>query len=129
MSDLEDAISEVNSETTPQNVSPLEQAIHEVHTDAGTPSPVTEPSLWDKYLGFQESQLAGATSGLGSLAGGLTYLGALAKGDSTDTAENARKQVASALTYEPKTAEGKRQSGEMADAADYYMGGAAGRNL
>jgi hypothetical protein len=127
MSDLDDAISEVNAGTIPANTPPLEQAIHEVHADAGQPSPVAEPSLWNKYLGFQESQLAGATGGLGSLAGGLTYAGALMKGDSPETAENARQQVSSALTYSPRTAEGKRQAGEMGQAADYYMGGAGGR--
>lgn len=129
MSDLEDAISEVNSATTPPTVSPLEQAIHEVHADAGEPSPVTNPSLWDKYLGFQESQLAGATGGLGSMAGGIGYLGNLAAGGTPEQAEAMRQRIASGLTYSPSTAEGKRQTAEMGAAAHEYLGGAAGEKL
>lgn len=76
-----------------------------------------DPSLWDRYLGFQESQLAGATGGIGSLAGGLGYLGSLARGDSSEEAEKNRAGISSALTYAPRTEEGKQQTAAMSDAA------------
>lgn len=128
MSSLDDAISEVSADSTPTNVSPLDQAIHEVHADAGAPSPVADPSLWDKYLGFQESQLAGATGGVGSLAGGLGYLGNLAAGGTPEQAEAMRQRIASDLTYSPKTEEGKKQTAAMGEAAG-MLGQTGGEKL
>jgi hypothetical protein len=96
--------------------------------EAAAPTAKT-PSLLDKYLGFQESQLAGATGGIGSLAGGLGYLGNLAAGGSPEQAEAMRQRIASGLTYSPKTEEGKRQAQEMSSAADTYLGAAGGRKL
>jgi hypothetical protein len=77
------------------------------------------PSLWDRYLGFQESQLAGATGGIGSMAGGLGYLGSLALGRSSEDAEKDRAGIASAITYSPRTEEGKKQTAAMQEAGSY----------
>jgi hypothetical protein len=98
-------------------------------TEAASAPVAKEPSMLDKYLGFQESQLAGATGGIGSLAGGLGYLGNLAAGGSPEEAEAMRQKIASGLTYSPRTEEGKRQLGEMGKAADAYLGGEGGRQL
>ena len=86
-------------------------------------------SLFDKYLGFQESQLAGATGGVGSLAGGIGYLSNLALGGTPEQAEAMRQRIASGLTYSPRTEEGKRQSGEMAQTAHDLLGGAGGEKV
>jgi len=78
-----------------------------------------EPSLMDRYTGFQEAQLAGATGGVGSLAGGLSYLGALGTGQGTDAAEAIRRKVSDALTYSPRTEQGKKQAAAMGEASSY----------
>lgn len=78
-----------------------------------------DPSLWDRYLGFQEGQLAGATGGIGSLAGGLDYLGSLALGRSPEQAEQERAGITSALTYAPRTEEGKKQAAAMGETSSY----------
>jgi hypothetical protein len=88
-------------------------------TDIAAPPTPVESSLWDKYLGFQESQLAGATGGVGSMAGGLGYLGSLALGRSPEEAEKDRAGIADALTYSPRTEEGKAQTAGMGEAASY----------
>jgi hypothetical protein len=76
-----------------------------------------DPSLWDKYVGFQESQLAGATGGIASLAGGLGYLGRLAITGDPDEAKAVQQDIQSGLTYAPRTALGKKMSSEMQEAA------------
>ena len=80
---------------------------------------VSEPtsSLWDKYVGFQESQLAGLTGGVAGMAGGMSYLGNLVLGKSSDEAKSASEALAGALTYSPRTAEGKKQTADMSAAA------------
>lgn len=78
-----------------------------------------DPSLWDKYVGFQEGQLAGVTGGVGSMAGGLGYLGSLALGRSPEDAEKDRAGIASALTYAPRTEEGKKQAAGMGEVSSY----------
>lgn len=78
------------------------------------------PSLWERYKGFQESQLAGLTGGVASLGGGLTYLGTLAAtGGNTDAAKAVKDDTERTLTYRPRTEEGQRQSADMSDAAGY----------
>ncbi len=93
------------------------------HAAGGDVDKLPEPSLWDiakdKYLGFQESQLAGATGSIGGMAGGIAYLGSLARGRSPEEAEADRAGLANALTYSPRTEEGKKQTAAMADAASY----------
>jgi hypothetical protein len=98
-------------------------------TEEAAPPEVKQPSLLDKYLGFQESQLAGATGGIGSLAGGLGYLGNLAAGGTPEQAEAMRQKIAGGLTYSPRTEEGKSQLDEMGKAADTYLGGEGGRKV
>jgi hypothetical protein len=128
MSDLDNAISELSASSAPPNVSPLDQAIHEIHADVGAPSPVADPSIWQKYLGFQESQLAGATGGIGSMAGGIGYLGNLAAGGTPEQAEAMRQRISSGLTYSPRTEEGKKQTAAMGNAAS-MLGSAGGEKL
>ena len=111
------AYSEQQASTAPPAFDPLAYsaavvADPERKTEAAAPAPVKTPSLLDKYLGFQESQLAGATGGIGSLAGGIGYLGNLAAGGTPEQAEAMRQRIASGLTYSPRTEEGKRQSGK-----------------
>jgi hypothetical protein len=98
-------------------------------TEAAAPPEVKSPSLLDRYLGFQESQLAGATGGIGSLAGGLGYASNLALGGTPEQAEAMRQKISGALTYSPRTDEGKRQADEMGKAADTYLGGEGGRRV
>lgn len=106
-------------------------------TGGSTPHPLTKtdksdhksPTLWDRYKGFQESQLAGLTGGVASLAGGLSYLGDRALlGRSDETAQANKSKVESDLTYSPRTEEGKRQTEEMSDAAA-YLGAKPGHYL
>lgn len=87
-------------------------------TAAAAPPEAKDPSLMDRYLGFQESQLAGVTGGVGSMVGGLGYLGSLALGRSPEDAEKDRTGISSALTYSPQTEEGKKQTAAMGEAAD-----------
>lgn len=78
------------------------------------------PTLWDRYLGFQESQLAGASGGVASLAGGLSYLGdrvLLQKSD--EEAQADRAAIENDLTYTPRTQEGARQTANLSEAARY----------
>lgn len=84
-----------------------------------TPGTRPSPSMWDKYLGFQESQLAGASGGIGSLAGGLSYLGRRLEGGTEEEAQAERKASQQAITYQPRSAEGKRQAADLAEAASY----------
>lgn len=78
-----------------------------------------KPSLWDKYIGFQESQLAGLSGGVGSLAGGLSYAGRRLEGGTEEEAQQERRDIQNALTYPPHTAEGKQRAAEMSKAASY----------
>ena len=88
------------------------------------------PTLWERYKGFQEGQLAGVTGGVASLAGGLSYVGdRLLLGKSDDEAQADKAKVQSDLTYQPRTPEGQKNAAAMADAAGYLgpkEGAAAG---
>lgn len=78
------------------------------------------PTLWERYKGFQEGQLAGATGGVASLAGGLSYLGdRLLLGKTDDEAQADKAKVQSDLTYAPRTEEGKKNAAGMSEAASY----------
>src|ERR1700744_184733 len=128
------AYSEQQAAVAPQGFDPVAYsaavvADPERKTEAAALPTPKEASLLDKYLGFQESQLAGATGGIGSLAGGLGYLGNLAAGGTPEEAEAMRQKIASGLTYSPRTEEGKRQAGEMSTAAHDLLGGAGGEKL
>lgn len=74
---------------------------------------------WDKYKGFQESQLSGATGIVGGLAGGLSYLGRRLEGGTEEEAQQERKDVQTALTYKPRTEEGQRRAAAMEEAGQY----------
>lgn len=76
------------------------------------------PSLWDRYLGFQESQVHGATGGLASLAGGMSYVGdRILRGKSDEEAQADKEKVEQFYTYQPRSIEGQRQAGAMDTAA------------
>lgn len=94
--------------------------------------PARKPSILDRYVGFQEGQISGLTGGVGSLAGGLSYLGRRLEGGSEDEAQKERADTQSALTYQPRTPEGQKQAAGMGEAASYlgekpgkYLGGKA----
>jgi hypothetical protein len=80
-----------------------------------------DPSLWDRYKGLQESQLAAATGGVAKLGGGLTYLGTLAatRGD-TDAAKAVQEDTEKALTYQPRTETGQKLTSDMGNVAGYF---------
>lgn len=122
------AYSESQAQTAPPAFDPLaySEAVAkdpERKTAEAAPDAPAEKPLWrrlaDKYVGFQESQLAGATGSVGGLAGGATYLGALARGRNPAEAETDRQQVSGALTYSPRTEEGKAQAAAMGEASSY----------
>jgi len=109
-----------------QKPAPVVQAGNlQTFLDSGgsSPHPVPdtpkEPSLFDRYVGFQEGQLAGATGGIGKLAGGLTYLGSLAAGGDSDAASKVQADTEKALTYQPRTELGKQTAADMGNAASY----------
>lgn len=90
-----------------------------------TPPP-KDPSLLERYIGFQEGQLHGASGIAGSLAGGLTYLGKLAlSGGDTKAAKQAQEAVSKKLTYDPLTDVGKQSALNM-DEAGQYLGAKEG---
>lgn len=90
-----------------------------VFKDFAAAAQAKNPSMWDKYVGFQEAQLSGLTGGVGSLAGGMSYLGRRLEGGSEEEAQAERQRSQHALTYEPRTAEGKRQAAGISEAASY----------
>jgi hypothetical protein len=77
-------------------------------------------NLAKKYTGFQEGQLSGLTGGIASLGGGLTYLGTLAAtGGDTKAAKAVQEETQNALTYEPRSREGKKQAAALNEAGSY----------
>jgi hypothetical protein len=90
-----------------------------------------KPSLLDRYIGFQESQIHGATGGVASLAGGLSYVGdRVLLGKSDEEAQADKDRVEQFYTYQPRSAEGQRQAAAMDSAAQsvgadvgHYVGG------
>lgn len=86
--------------------------------------PTHDPSLAERYVGFQESQLHGLTGGAGAMLGGLTYAGGklgqlLGSKETEEQLQKDREDAASSITYQPRTSEGKRQAANMDSAAQY----------
>lgn len=59
------------------------------------------------FKGGTESVLHSATGAVGALGGGLTYLGTLAASRDPDAAKAVQEATENALTYQPRTEEGK----------------------
>src|SRR5580700_8417891 len=59
------------------------------------------------FLGGAEGAAHMATGAIGSLGGGLTYLGTLGLTGDPDAAKAVQEDTQRALTYEPRTKEGK----------------------
>lgn len=77
-------------------------------------------STADKLIGYGEGALSTLTGGVASLAGGMTYLGALARhaGD-TDLAAREKAETERQLTYVPRTQSGQEVAGLVGKAASY----------
>lgn len=117
---------------TPAAVSAQDPEINEAFGDSARSD--KRSSLADRYIGFQESQLHGLTGGIASLVGGLAYLGGkteqfFGSHESDEDIENDKRDAEMALTYQPRTREGKKNASEMDEAASYLgpkEGSAAG---
>jgi hypothetical protein len=77
------------------------------------------------FLGGAEGAAHLATSGVGALGGGLTYLGALGATGDPDAAKAVQEATQGALTYQPRTEEGKKTV-SAADTALSYLGSKEG---
>ena len=71
------------------------------------------------FKGGAEGLLHAATGAAGALGGGLTYLGTLAATRDPAAAEAVRQDTQNALTYQPRTKEGKESAGSVDKAASY----------
>jgi hypothetical protein len=77
--------------------------------------------------GAAETLLHAVTGGVGALGGGLTYLGTLAAtGGDTEAAKAVQEATQSALTYQPRTEQGKGASA-LVDQASQYTGAKEGQ--
>jgi len=114
--DIAAAFNGQTPDAAPSNVDP---DIAAAFADQGSGKAAKESSPFDKYVGFQESQLAGFTGGVGSLAGGLSYLGRRLEGGTEEEAQKEKAAIQNAMTYAPRTEEGKKQTAALADASQY----------
>jgi hypothetical protein len=71
------------------------------------------------FLGGAEGLAHAATGSVGALGGGLNYLGTLAATRDPEAAKAVQEATQSALTYQPRTAEGKASAGAIDTAASY----------
>jgi hypothetical protein len=96
----------------------------------GSAADTRKPTWGDRYLGFQEGQLHGLTGGIAALAGGATYAGGMlgqlfGSRESDDQLLKDQAAAQAALTYQPRTAEGKRNA-QGIDTAGSYLGAREG---
>ena len=83
------------------------------------PTITSDPSLWDKYKSYMETEAHVVTGGIGSLAGGLGYLGSLALTQDPEKAAQAQQTISNAMTYEPRTALGQKWTAQVGNDVSY----------
>lgn len=97
------------------------QAFQADSADTGSDAPTSGSSLWNKIKGFGETSIHVGSGMVAGLGGGLSYLGTLIGSRDAEAAKAVKEETERKLTYEPKTAEGKKYS-QAVDEAGQYLG-------
>jgi hypothetical protein len=122
-------IQPTHDDLSPTGDPAADEAIRSIHANASKPKPVSPlDDVERKARGAWETTANLATSSVGALGGGLTYLGTLAATGDPDAAEAVKNDTQEALTYHPSTKNGKEWS-TTANEAMSYLGQKPGQYL